>query len=350
MHGQAWRELSVYQSHDLVRKKFADKHERHLSAAGSREIVSFFSQGREYFEAAATAGMLVKPLLLYYGVNALTRGLLLFLSRGRRAATLKPSHGISAIAWQNTLSAGASAVPLLEIKFESSGTFAELAALTKNREYASINTPLGPKQTLIATRGAVAIPEGAATTLRDLFGRIPRLGDLYEETFDELSSAWRADVFAHPQRRTFVSIFGSFRRMPPSERLRNELKLPPETQLTVEQSHPVTGEVNVTFSLNHASNDDRSAELPLIADGEGRENYVLAPLPSGLSLSLLSLAYALSYCLGMLARYHPVQWLDLIGRSSGDLAYPLAREAVLEIESHFPDRLVTELILWHGAA
>jgi hypothetical protein len=64
----------------------------------SADLISYFAQGPGYFGAAHNADLLVRPLLLYYGVVALTRGFLL-LTDPNENTVLRESHGLSAVGW-----------------------------------------------------------------------------------------------------------------------------------------------------------------------------------------------------------------------------------------------------------
>ncbi|WP_137897143.1 YaaC family protein [Sphingomonas sp. 2SG] len=63
-----WEALSTFESRDYVDSWFKGRHGRHLNARAAYAITACFIQGREYFDAAATAATSVRPLLLYYGV------------------------------------------------------------------------------------------------------------------------------------------------------------------------------------------------------------------------------------------------------------------------------------------
>lgn len=129
----AWRELSLFESHDYVQSWYRKRHERSLNAARTREITSCFAQGRAYFDSARAASVTVKPLLLYYGVLALARGQIMLLDRTKQEATLRPSHGLEVVDWQNILSGGIANVMDLGVR-ATSGTFSELAAAVPNRQ------------------------------------------------------------------------------------------------------------------------------------------------------------------------------------------------------------------------
>src|SRR5262245_1989886 len=122
--------LSHLQSFDLVQREFHRWHGRELNAERTWEIVSSFVQGQEYFESAATAAEAVRPLLLYYGVLSLSRGLIIFLQNISEAA-LKPSHGLEMKSWRDTLAAKDRNVLDLSVSI-TEGTFSELASATRN--------------------------------------------------------------------------------------------------------------------------------------------------------------------------------------------------------------------------
>jgi hypothetical protein len=88
-----WSRLSLYESTDLVRELFKQRHGRELGTEKSREIVSAVAQGREYFSAAAESGLLVRPLLQYYGALSLSRALILLLNSTFRESSLPQGHG-----------------------------------------------------------------------------------------------------------------------------------------------------------------------------------------------------------------------------------------------------------------
>ncbi len=97
MQDRIWNKLSEFETRDFVERFIKAKHNREASARQILEISSNFIQGREYFLNAQRAGISVKPLLQYYGVSALTRGLILAIDPQASEAAMKPSHGLDAI-------------------------------------------------------------------------------------------------------------------------------------------------------------------------------------------------------------------------------------------------------------
>jgi YaaC-like protein len=101
------------------------------------EIIAPLAQGRGFFASARQSSELVRPLLLYYGVYALSRGLILFLDARMHEYSLPPLHGITVEDWQNVLkgpaSGGIDQLPDLPLKI-TGGTFEVLSKVTHNVE------------------------------------------------------------------------------------------------------------------------------------------------------------------------------------------------------------------------
>jgi hypothetical protein len=133
--GEVWSRLFLYESRDQVTRRWELRHDLEASAGKARDINSALAQGREYFEASEHAGELVRPLLLYYGVLAMSRGVVLFADREGREATLSQAHGLQLQGWDGLESGAAAAAHLHELSVRvTGGTFAELAKATRNTE------------------------------------------------------------------------------------------------------------------------------------------------------------------------------------------------------------------------
>lgn len=92
-----WNRLSLYESGDLARSLLRERHHRRPNESRSKEIAAHITQGRLYFEAAEQAATLIRPLLLYYGVLALSRAVVLFSDGSRREAALSEGHGLECL-------------------------------------------------------------------------------------------------------------------------------------------------------------------------------------------------------------------------------------------------------------
>jgi len=132
-----WNGLLEFETSDLVSRFFIKKFNREASARKIREITSNFIQGREYFTNANRSNFIVKPLLQYYGVVALSRGLILAYSPLLSESELKPSHGVDVKNWQKAFKD--KDFGTLEISI-TNGTLLELIKATQNKSYHKANS------------------------------------------------------------------------------------------------------------------------------------------------------------------------------------------------------------------
>jgi hypothetical protein len=349
----AWEHLSLYENRDLISRFFQERHGRQLSAEKAYEVIAHLAQGRGYFESARQATELVRPLLLYYGVQALSRGLILFLRPQDRECALPPAHGLDADGWPNILSQGPKHIPDLPLKF-SKGTFSRLTEATSNTERVRVyqgRYTSGPRA-LVLRPGSPSVPSGASMTLRMALERIPELGQMHERTFQVRQRCFPASVFLtthayspedSPTHMATVAILdvGPGRLTVPEAYAALDI----DQSVEMVQSR-VLGpwEVdNISFQLKHRSHLKLVRQLPHMSEDKDGHLYLLAPLPDGLDLSLLSLLYVASYSLGMLVRYYPSVWLSLVNRGNGDFVFPLLKAATSVVEDRFPALVLTEL-------
>ena len=132
-----WHKLYDYESKDLIERYIEKNHNRKASKRQITEISSNFIQGREFFRNSEKANFSVKPLLLYYGVNSISRGLILLLNPHLSESSLKPSHGLDTINWRDYISNNNIINLPVEIK---KGAFYELIKETKNLSYLKLNS------------------------------------------------------------------------------------------------------------------------------------------------------------------------------------------------------------------
>src|ERR1700737_3167919 len=124
------KNLAVFESSDLVRGLYKRRHQLELNAGTAREITTSRAQGRQYFAELRSVGELARPLVLFYGVMALSRAAILFLKPGAKEESLSQGHGLTAHNWQQSLAGGIKHVPELQLKV-ATGTFTELGDATR---------------------------------------------------------------------------------------------------------------------------------------------------------------------------------------------------------------------------
>ena len=178
---RTWYALREFETRDITSRSYKDRHSLELSATKAREISSNFVQAREYFRNASGADFSVRPLLLYYGVASLSRGLTLFLDPKKREASLKQSHGLKIYDWIQELANGLNKVGNLRIRL-TKGLFHDLLLSTSNRFYfrsksSAVNWSVG----------AQIPPIGSEFFLQEIAVRIPDVSNQY--------NAWTGESF-----------------------------------------------------------------------------------------------------------------------------------------------------------
>jgi YaaC-like Protein len=347
-----WDVLALYQSRDLVSSLFQARHQRTLSAAKANELVSHFAQGRGYFDSAASADALVRPLLLYYGVVALSRGLVLFLDQSAREASLSPAHGLRPIDWGATLANGISAVGDLTVE-TTKGSFLESLTATQNIERVWLMT--APERMLPGRIILRYWPPPSRLPLRvrfrDLLARIPELTRTFETTFKSFSDVLPADVTIATDARSTEFIVNETRLgLIDEPTLRARLSLAPDLPITqsAHQGPSRHGQFR-RFSIGHpdlrAPTDVEQAvrALPQMKSNNEGATFVVTPLSDGSGLSTLVSLFAVSYITGMLVRYYPSAWMAMLSRAKGDFLVPLLQESAALISARFPALVVAEL-------
>lgn len=336
---QVWEALSVFESHDYVGKWYKGRHGRILNATRTREIISCFTQGREYFASAKVAASSVRPLLLYYGALSLGRGLILLLDRTKSEASLKPSHGLEAVDWQNTLAGGIEKVLELGIR-ATSGTFSELAAATGNLQFTACWS--APALNLGHYHVRFAIPkfctDESVITLDDLVSRDHRFLALYESTTGRKGRVHLSEIVADS---TGIEI-SIFRFGEASERDWVESRFGWPDGTVVEQRQSARRLPIPNFAVRLAGTDLNFLKplLPATQYTKGDGMFVLQDFANGDRMSELLRTFLLSYFLGMLVRYFPSRWIALLRNEKGDAAQPMLMAAVNAIEHDLP-RLVS---------
>jgi YaaC-like Protein len=329
MKEYVWNKLLEFETRDLVERFIKKKHQREASARQILEISSNFIQSREYFINSQRADISVKPLLQYYGVSALTRGLILAISPRMSEAAMKPSHGLDSLNWQETLSMK---------KFEDltvkigKGTFYEMLNATSNKTYFKHHS------NGVSFKINFDLPTiGTEIRFADLVQTISDLSEVYE--------TWTQENLCFLQLATFKSY--------------TDLK---EYQYTVTKPRIDNGEIakifpkedfgdySITESGNQIIIRSSNKFIPQFSQRfldhfyMGIGEIVLTKNASKkLKLNTLGQLYSLSFFLGMLSRYFPSIWISLGRTEKGDAIYPLFIRAIEIIETHFP-RTVLEFL------
>ncbi|SOY78705.1 conserved hypothetical protein [Cupriavidus taiwanensis] len=327
-----WEALKNYESFELVKNDYFERHGRTPSTAHAREIAAAFAHSRSYFSAAHEAEQTVKPLLLYYGIVSLSRGMTLALSRGLREAALAPAHGLSVKSWNDELSKESPDFSVLSVEVNQTGSFLDLVKATGHRSllrhnssgvnYRHHNPPITPS---------------SQYTLGEVLARLPALQDHYRRW--QATSAcctFQMQVLHESDEVMFKVLRPSY--------------LPHVTRDFADamfQNSRYSFHSEAPDFFSYLCPNDQKV-MPGITDFASHWNigdvWLTRRYPKGSNLSSAATLFLLSYILGMLVRYFPTKWTALVRSQVGDAALPTIAAAIDAIEDEYP-RLVLDFML-----
>ena len=280
--------------------------------------------------AAMDATNDVHPLLTYYGVLSMCRGLILFLSHTLRENGLSHAHGLTVKGWGEELAKDTGDVAKLAITLNADGTLAELIEATKRASLLRNNSSK-PNFTSICD----PLPANGEVTLIDLLSRIP-------EARSQLMR-WRVE-------RNAVAIWPQGKHADGAVHIRVD---PPYTSedVTAVLGDSVTPVSEQGGVLTYAVQTDLALYYTDCAGPPWDIGTLVAlrPMPGGLELSKLAMAFVASYALGMLARYYPSHWVSMLQNIKHDRALPTLLAVLEHIERDVP-RMVAEFLEHVNAA
>ena len=341
-----WQSLSRFESYDFATKWYRQAHGRRPNAAKVSQINACFAQAREYFSNATSAAMSVKPLLLYYGVLTLGRGIILANDPHSKEESLKPSHGLELVDWRSTLSGGIKNILELQIR-STSGTFTDLEKICWNLY--TMHKFQGPTNNLGSdghNLGDIKFAgDGHLLTLDDLVSRLLRTGPMYGDITGR-SPQW----------------FGGCRiaSHPPGTHYAFPLVGIPQELETLANGHDIVIGSSNQIAPGLMQSDDAADCLIFVHQGfpeyqaaqhrfpishyeAGEFMSVFLDFPNGDRMTEFFKLYLVAYYLGMLCRYFPSAWTALLRNSPGDFAHPLLVAAVDAVEADFPEHASNQL-------
>jgi hypothetical protein len=321
MQNRTWNKLLEFESRDLIKRFIKNKFDRDSSERQILEISSNFIQGREYFKNAQQSAITVKPLLLYYGVTALTRGLILAMSPYLSESSLKPSHGLDTLDWQKHLAKKDFGNLTSTIR---QGTFYDLLTSTSNKSYFKHNS------SGVSWHLQFPIPElQASIKLMDLIQTMPDFSEEFE--------SWAET------KLSYLTVSG-FNKLDSGER-EFVVEKPKKNENAIKEIFPneIFGNYQTSESPRGISLITKSGSIPHFSQkfhdpfnaGIG-QIAVTKPINQDIYLSSLAQFYALSFFLGMLSRYFPSIWISLGRTAKGDAIYPLFIKIIDIINHQFP--------------
>lgn len=315
-----WNELLEFETRDLVKRYFSEVHQSVANAWKIKEVTANFIQGREYFRNAAQSNITVRPLLIYYGVLSLSRGLILTLNPKLTEKTLKGSHGIEIKNWEEILKS--KEFEKISISVEE-GTFSELISATQNVNYLRAGTDG------INWKSFLSIPEkGYKLTLEQVYGYFPDLAKEFEIwTQRKMPFVVIEELRKNSENRYNVKLskYGVHEDLIdlifPRTYCRNR-ELKEESGDLIVSYDDTNWSPNITQKWHGPFDLGDPCAVPVQKEDKG--------------LNTISAMFALSYTFGMMARYFPSSWIALGRVEQGDRIYPLINRTLKFISEMFP--------------
>jgi len=334
-----WERLQRFESRDYVTRHYQKHHGKTLNAQRAHEIGSCFTQGREYFRSASDASDTVQPLLLYYSVASIARGVTLLMDASKREESLTPGHGLITIDWPKTLHAGIANVLNLRIQ-ATRGTFPEFVKAVGNGEsYAWLTQTLQPgffKQHFEQPR---FLADQSLISLDDLLSRERDLAAEYEIANDGwgstdfgtvMPSEAGLRVYIDPvkgrEMAGRISAYGF-----------------PEGSTVFAAPNPRFPQIQSLCVEIGVKGEDMKKVLPMATGQDQGLGWLIQPFANGDKLIELHRMFLQAYIFGMLSRYFPSKWMAILRSDKGDIARSVILAAIARIETKFPELIGDQL-------
>lgn len=328
---EVWQRLLFLESHDLVKQRFQRIHGRELNARRAHEISAAAKQAREYFLNAGVSAYSVRPLLVFYGINCLSRSLLLLMKRHGGEEGLSAGHGIETVDWKGTMSGNVTdgLSRLIDLRVRTcAGFFSDLTRHTDNK------LPIHNLSAAVDWRFDYDVPAlGLELSVANLFSRIPDLRQEYREVTSDRRLASvsalsynEADGLSMTIREESSTVQRAYEALGYDVRPQSDNVIVSGSAALLRSDPP---------QWIHTYIDKLFGAIPSL--------FVTEPFEGGARYSQLCISYLASYVLGMLVRYYPTHWIGLLQGQRGDAMWPTMNRALQYVEECYPE-LVAEMI------
>ncbi|WP_119790748.1 YaaC family protein [Flavobacterium anhuiense] len=310
-----WHFLREFESKDLIKQYIKKKYQFTLSSEKALETNSAFKQARSYFESSLNADISVKPVLQYYGVVALSRGLILILDKIARESNIKPSHGLKISNW----SAVAKNKKLEDIKIKtSSGTFKELIEATKNVSY------FRGSSNYINFQSEFDISESDyEINFKELSYSFPDLKKSIESWLGETIPSVKMESLGHKDGITNIGV----------RELTYIKDIFPENIFSNIKIEHDGHRHNVSYEGDNWPNISQKWESSFQINGDP---YLQPPFTGNIIINEIGKMFAVSFILGTISRYYPTTWMNITNGIEDDRILPFAINFMDLIQEKFP--------------
>lgn len=313
-----WHFLREFESKDLVKRYIKNRFGYYISTEKAIEINSAFKQGRSYFESTLNADITVKPLLQYYGIVSLSRGLILILKRESREDNMKPSHGLKFKNWNEVATKGK--LEDLIIK-TTNGTFNELILATNNKSYFRIDTN--------QINGKVDFfkQERFEFSLNELSFSFPDLKQSVESWLGyDIPTSLLIKKSNINDEKSLIEIHGKdyLDKLFPDELFKNK---------TITHNKNKTSIVYEGNGIPHLS--QKWEEVFPVGSV-----YVIPIFKNYVFMNDISKMYAISFIFGTISRYYPTMWNNICSGIKNDSIMPFVVNSLEFLQRNFPQIVI----------
>ncbi len=298
---EMWSMLSFFESGFNVENYLKEKFDSPITNIGkiSSSIALSMKAAREYYKAAEEVSILTEPLLLFYGMSALSK-VLFGATHGKESPS--QSHGLEEVKpWDGVTSD-------LTVRIVKDGTFPQFHGCFCKESLRS-----------------------RTFSLRELFSLVPEVKVSFETVYKEKSKALKVAHILYgislidSELEKYVDLEDSIKSIPNvGKRYGNTM------QRSKDRIH--------LFCVNGRVPD------PTIRAVSGEEYFVL-PLKKGATTMIvpeMSQHYLIAYMLGMFSRYHLKEWAELVkGEKSGEIY--VIQKFLDTTKRKFPNMILNEL-------
>lgn len=338
--------IRFLESTDNIKSLVLKRTGHSISTIRAREITSCVQQGRQFYEAALTSPLEIRPLIQFYGMVGFAKALILS-QRLCALSTLAGSHGLRDISPHNAT--------LVELKarIDTKGTFSEfnnevskinrLCYFGKNSKPLSIAIPTADSDSLaneeITLKEVLARTSSAYKLFRYTFSETPEnesLSILYYDEHNDYFTIRLVDPNTISDRPSLRAIMARWRN-----------RFPYLSKWQVTEASNSWGESYITLANLICQNEDDLSDASLSQTGEGQfvirdlaprdrkdsrqaPETILAGVGGGYSnsapiaiapirnkyLSEFSIHYIGLFLLSSLVRYRPDTWAHAVSRTA----------------------------------
>lgn len=330
-----WDTYLYLESEPAALKLLTDCYEQHAGRLSQRlayqnaaPFIYYLKQAREYYRTAQTANLMVKPLLLYYGMMSLTKAYILTLDPNYPDRTGLLRHGMSTRKRKKVNYRFSDD----EIKVQKEGLLPHILAL------------LGQTQAL-EEKYKVWECLGHLPQLYNAYRQVTQqtvLHPVYVPTMSKNNAEHETALYVeeslldhfHLGREGFVQMLNRhhFPRSSGTFTLKSEQTR--DRYLALKWTHPEVKHVSLS--------GDGFENTMLLADATG-QFFIRLTTERRLLLPEFVLHLLLLFHLGMLARYETERWGEIVFTFGSDELY-LIHELLHVTERYYPNLLLNEML------